>query len=247
MRRDAHSSAAIVSFGPMARALYAGVRAGELGVLAHEARRRAWSDWRHYGLSRDLDHPFAAREAKVEIAIRPLRDDDVPKLLNMRDPQMAPRGPYVRMHRLRFLRVGLGTCWVAARVEDDEPCYMQYLIPASQNERIREYFGGIFPPLEPDEALLEYAFTPERFQGLGIMPAAMAQIAEQAAAFGARRVITFVDHENVAALKGCHRSGFREYLTRTDEWRLFRRMPVFAPLTGDLPDLTTAQAPPTKD
>ena len=227
----------------MARALYAGVRAGELGVLAHEARRRAWSDWRHYGLSRDLEQPFAVRAAKVEIAIRRLRDEDIPKLLNMHDPQMAPRGPYVRMHRLRFLRVGLGTCWVAARVEDDEPCYMQYLIPAAQNDLVRDYFGGIFPPLESDEALLEYAFTPERFQGLGIMPAAMAQIAEQAATFGARRVITFVDHENIPALKGCHRSGFREYLTRTDEWRLFRRTPVFGPVADRLPDLGPAHVP----
>lgn len=202
-------------------------------MLAGEARRRFYSEWLHYGLKRDLDVPFEAPKAKFDLTIRPLRQSDVPKLLDMRSTQMAPRGPYVRMHRLRFIREGIGTCWVAARAEDDEPCYMQWLIPAGDDERVQSYFDGIFPHLEPDEALLEYAFTPERFQGQGIMAAAMARIAEQAADLPARKVITFVDHTNIAALKGCHRAGFGEYLRRIDRWRAFRRTPLFKPLPPD--------------
>src|SRR5439155_4435198 len=229
---DPYGAQTIVSAGPMVRALYAGICAGELGVLLHEARRRAHSNWRHFGLRRNLDAPFETPNAKFEVAIRPLRSDDVPKLLDMRDPQMGPRGPYVRMNRLRFLKERIGSCWVAARAADDEPCYMQWLIPGSENERIARYFRGIFPPLERDEALLEYAFTPERFAGQGIMPAAMARIAEHACALGVRRVITFVDHDNAPALKGCHRAGFHEYLVRVDRWRLLRRTPVFGPVAG---------------
>ena len=110
---------------------------------------------------------------------------------------------------------------------------MQWLIPATDDARVQTYFDGIFPHLEPGDALLEYAFTPERFQGQGIMAAAMARIAEQAAALSARRVITFVDHTNIPALKGCHRAGFTEYLRRIDRWRAFRRVPVFEPLPSD--------------
>jgi len=220
----------LVSVGPAARALAAGLRSGELGVLADEAKRRFRSDWLHYGLSRDLDQPFEAPNAKFDLTIRPLRSTDVPKLLDMHSTEMAPRGPYVRMHRLRFLREGIGTCWVAARADDDEPCYMQWLIPATDDARVQSYFDGIFPHLEPGDALLEYAFTPERFQGQGIMAAAMARIAERAADLPARRVITFVDHTNIPALKGCHRSGFAEYVRRIDQWRGFRRTPRFEPL-----------------
>jgi RimJ/RimL family protein N-acetyltransferase len=223
----------LVSPGPAARAVLAGVRSGEVGVLAREAQRRFHSDWRHFGLRRDLEVPFQGPRAKIELTIRELQPDDVPKLLDMRAAQMAPRGPYVRMHRLRFLRQGIGTCYVAARTEDDEPCYMQWLMGAADNDRIAAYFDGIFPRLADDEALLEYAFTPERFQGQGIMAAAMTQIAERATSFGARRVITFVDHANLAALKGCHRAGFAEYLVRVDRWRLFRRSPEFGSLPAD--------------
>ena len=230
MRPNELRARQVISLGPAARAVLAGVRAGEVGVLAREAQRRFRSDWRHYGLRRDLDVPFEGPSAKIELTIRELRPDDAPKLLDMHAEQMAPRGPYVRMHRLRFLGEGIGTCFVAARAEDDEPCYMQWLMGAADNDRIAEYFDGIFPRLGPDEALLEYAFTPERFQGQGIMAAAMTKIAERAASLGASKVITFVDHANIAALKGCHRAGFAEYIVRVDRWRYFRRIPEFKPL-----------------
>ena len=205
----------------LVRALETGLRGGNLDVILHELRRRLWSDWRNYGLSRDLDVPFVAPDAKIPLTVRVLRASDVPKLLGTNE-RLSSRGPYVRMHRWNFVGEGIGTCYVAATT-DDEPCYMQWLMPASENASIREYFKGIFPTLDRDEALLEYAFTREDYQGKGVMPAAMARIAEHARDFEARRVITFVDHENIPALKGCQRAGFRPYLMRVDRWRLFRR------------------------
>lgn len=213
----------------LARALLASARARQLQGLAHEVRRRFHSDWLHYGLRRDLAEPFEAPSAKIPLTIRPLRRTDLPILLGMNTDEMSERGPYVRMHRLNFSQEGIGQCYVAA-TETDEPCYMQWLMPGSDNPRIERYFHGIFPTLAADEALLEYAFTREGFQGKGIMPAAMARIAEKATDLGARRVITFVDHENVPALKGCQRSGFRPYLMRSDRWLFFRRRVSFQPL-----------------
>lgn len=210
-------------------AVFVGIRGGHLHVVAHELRRRAWSTWTHYGLSRDLDVPFVAPDAKIPLEIRPLRETDVPKLLGMNERYVSDRGPYVRMHRLNFIGEGIGTCYVAV-TDAAEPCYMQWLMRASENDAITRYFKGIFPVLDRDEALLEYAFTREDYQGKGIMPAAMARIAERAQSHGGRRVITFVDHDNVAALKGCQRAGFSPYVIRVDRWRLFRRRVTFRPL-----------------
>ena len=210
-------------------ALAAGIRAGHVRAVGHELRRRLWSDWTHYGLSRNLDVPFPAPDAKIPLEIRRLRESDLAKLLSMNEDYVSDRGPYVRMHRLNFVGERIGTCYVAT-TDGDEPCYMQWLMSARENEAIRRYFKGIFPLLNPDEALLEYAFTREDYQGKGIMPAAMARIAEKAQDHGARRVITFVDHGNIPALKGCKRSGFEPYLIRVDRWRLFRRQVSFRPL-----------------
>jgi GNAT superfamily N-acetyltransferase len=213
----------------LAGALFAGIRDGHVHVLARELRRRLWSDWTHYGLSRDLDVPFVAPDAKIPLAIRTLSEGDLPKLLGMNEPYVSDRGPYVRMHRLNFVGEGIGTCFVAV-TDGDEPCYMQWLMRSSENDAITRYFKGIFPVLARDEALLEYAFTREDYQGKGIMAAAMARIAEKAQSHGGRRVITFVDHENVPALKGCQRAGFSPYLIRVDRWRLLRRRVRFRPL-----------------
>jgi GNAT superfamily N-acetyltransferase len=218
----------------LANAVVVGMRSGDVRVVADELRRRLWSDWTHYGLSRELDAPFVAPDAKIPLEIRALRESDLPKLLGMNADYVSARGPYVRMHRLNFAGASIGTCYVAA-TDGDEPCYMQWLMLASENDGIKRYFKGIFPVLDPDEALLEYAFTREDYQGKGIMPAAMARIAEKAQSHGARRVITFVDHHNVPALKGCQRAGFSPYLIRVDRWRLFRRRVNFRRLPPGTP------------
>jgi GNAT superfamily N-acetyltransferase len=218
----------------LGRALLAGLRHGDVTVLVHEFRRRLFSERLHYGLFRDLGVPFDPPEAKIPIEIRGLRADDLPTLLGLDAASMSERGPYVRMHRLNFAGQGIGRCFVAV-TKDDEPCYMQWLIPSSQNAEVKKYFHGTFPWLERGEALLEYAFTPESHQRMGIMAAAMAQIAERAADFGATRVVTFVDGKNVGALKGCDRAGFRPYLIRRDRWRFFFRSVRFEPLPPGAP------------
>lgn len=48
------------------------------------------------------------------------------------------------------------------------------------------------------------------------MPHAMAKIAEKGKDLGARRVVTFVAHDNLPALKGCKRAGFSPYLVRRE-------------------------------
>jgi hypothetical protein len=90
---------------------------------------------------------------------------------------------------------------------------MQWMLGPAQNRAIAA-LGG-FPPLAPDEALLENAFTPMGHRGLGIMPAAMALIAERATDIGARHVLTFVDEGNTASLKGCQRAGFYPHILST--------------------------------
>jgi RimJ/RimL family protein N-acetyltransferase len=88
----------------------------------------------------------------------------------------------------------------------------------------------LYPLLQPDEALLEGAFTPQAYRGLGIMGAAMSLVAQRAADHGARWVITFVDEQNAASFKGCVRAGFSPYLRRCERFRLFHRSVSFEPI-----------------
>ncbi len=103
------------------------------------------------------------------------------------------------------------------------------------NAQLQRYFSGMFPILKPGEALLEGAYTLEKVRGLGVMAAAMAQIAEKAGDVDAHAIITFVEEDNIASLKGCKRSGFSVYLVRDVRWLLFSRTVKFQELPVGTP------------
>jgi hypothetical protein len=216
------------------RAIATLIKHGDAKDVRAQLQHWLWSESLAYGLRRDLRQPFTGPPAKIPISIRPLEPRDVVELLDVEAPGLSGQAIYERMNRLEFLGTSVPTCYVAV-TEEDKACYMQWLIAPGENAKIRSYFGGLFPKLEAHEALLEHAFTSERFGGLGIMPCAMAQIAARAAAFGASHVITFVHVENIPALKGCKRAGFSPYLLRTERWRLFRRTISFETLAAGTP------------
>ena len=97
------------------------------------------------------------------------------------------------------------------------PCYFQWLLGHRQNGFLQSHFPkNWFPVLQPDEALLENAYTPVAYRGKGIMSEAMAIIAEQGHEVGARYTITFVEEGNIPSLKGCANAGFSTYIVRTE-------------------------------
>jgi RimJ/RimL family protein N-acetyltransferase len=212
-------------------------RARDLGrlVLAGNSAKawwaityRAYSDSTSIGLKRDLTVPFTGPKAKIPISIRPLASTDDLSALEL-EPGLSPDEAFWRLGQRRLLQSGLQTCYVAI-APDGKPCYMQWLIPATENEGLRAYFGDLYPILGRDEALLEGAYTPEAYRGKGIMGAAMAEVAKAGATHGARWVITFVDQQNEASLKGCLRAGFTPYLKRLERFRFFHRQIEFEPI-----------------
>jgi len=208
---------------------------GQYSVVAAEARKWVWSDTEAYGLARDMTHSFAAPDALLPLTVRPFepRDEDRlfgPAALEAFGPEDEAR--YLLKNRHAFLHEAIPTCYVAV-TQEDEPCYMQWLIGPESNQRLREYFGGVFPALAPHERLLEYAFTSQAFQGKRVMAAAMARVAEQALNSRATRVITFVDTDNIPALKGCKRAGFEPYVRRITSWRFMKRSIRFEPLESE--------------
>jgi GNAT superfamily N-acetyltransferase len=201
------------------------VLSGGLAKAGWAVAYRLHSDSASLGLRRDLRVPFTGPGAKIPITVRPLAEADD---LSALDPEagLSADEAFARLVQRRLLRSGLQTCYVAI-APDGKPCYMQWIIPPTGNARLRAVFGNLYPVLGPEEALLEGAYTFDAYRGQGIMGAAMTQVAEQAARFGGRWVITFVDERNPASVKGCVRAGFAPYLKRYERFRLFFRKVTF--------------------
>lgn len=161
-----------------------------------------------YGLRRDLHVPIKKPSAKIPIEVRPMVRGDLASLLSTDQSDSAEKLEVAR--RRAFVERCPKGCFVAVDQRDGTPCYMQWLIASTENAFVR-HMGG-FPELHAHEALLENAYTPSKYRGLGIMSAAMALIAERGEDMGADYVLTFVDQHNIASLKGCQRAGFFPHL-----------------------------------
>jgi RimJ/RimL family protein N-acetyltransferase len=191
--------------------------------LARELVKRVFSNSESYLLRRDLTVPFQASAAKQPIEVRPITDSDIPAILE------------ARPGRLLILRANIPTCYLAITASG-EICYMQWLVEQSDLERFRPFFDGELGNLRKDEVLLEFAYTFEKFRGQKIMPAAMAAIAEKGLSSGARYAVTYVQKDNLAALKGCAAAGFSPYMIRDERWRIFSFKESFR----TLPDVLVA-------
>jgi len=207
---------------------------GGRDCIRDELMRRLKSHEIYYCLRRDLSEPFEAPQARIPITIRPLQEEDIPILLDLDNPELNGESIKERIRRLMFINKNVSTCFVAV-TDEGIPCYMQWLMGAKNNKEIQAFFNGGFPVLQPDEMLLEYAFSHENFRGKRVMSYAMAQIAEKGLDSGANSVITFVNVENIPSLKGCKKAGFYPYSLREDIWRLFRRARKFTMLPPNTP------------
>src|SRR6266481_4992046 len=213
------------NYSDQAQRLLLVVRSGKFAALAGELAKRMFSNKESYLLRRDLTVPFNPAPPKQPIEIRPIRESDKAAILK------------ARPGRLPILRANIPTCYLALNASG-ELWYMQWLIEPENIERFKPFFDGELKSLGKDEVLLEFAYTFEKFRGQKIMGAAMAAIAEKGRLSGARYAVTYVQKDNVAALKGCSLAGFSPYMTREERWRIFS----FTESFRSLPDVETADS-----
>lgn len=178
--------------------------------IAGRLEQGFYSEFRGYGLRRDLDKAQEKSQAKIPLYVRPLKEDDLDILLPS-DADLEPSEKQQIVWRRHFYKKVPKGCMVAVDARNDTPCYMQWLIGSDDNPLLQRF--KCFPWLEKNEALLEQAYTIPSHRGLGIMSAAMTEIAELAPNLGAKYVLTFVDQKGVASLKACKRAGFEPYLS----------------------------------
>jgi hypothetical protein len=197
---------------------------GRLPEFRDKLLQALWSEHRVVCLRRDLEQTLDAPPTPVQITVRPLEDRDLETLFA---PSPVPGDADIQAERRGWIESGLPGCHVAV-VDGTTPCFMQWLLRAEDNDRIRDIFGGFLPVLDDDTVQLEGAYTPPRFRRLPVMPAAMSEIALLGRSAGARRAQVFIGEENASMIKAARMAGFVPYAIRTERRRLLGRSMHFS-------------------
>ena len=209
----------------LGRTIFRMIRRGESGVVLKEFRDRLWSNETSLVLRCDLRQHHHAPPPKIAIRLSPMELGDFPSIVAER-----PR-------RLPVLLDDIPGGYVAV-TEAGELAFMIWLVFSSEWPRFERHFKGeIAEPLKADECMLEFAYTFEKFRGLGVMSAAMVMIAEEAVKLqpSVRWAYNYIRLSNEASLKGCRNAGFRPYLKREERWRAMRLRQKFVPLRPGSP------------
>ncbi len=197
--------------------------------ILRKVRNRIYSSTEYHGLLRDLSQPISAIETLLPTRIRALDSEYLPLLFNIHAPGLSSLEVTDRLYRQALFTAGLRSPYVAV-TREGRPCAAMWLIPASENRNLAEVSNGAFPVLRDDEMLLEGLFTLNEFRHKRIMLASVTEALSIAKVAGARTVLSFVEHENLASLRCLRRAGFNDHLVKRESWFLFKRTLTFSPI-----------------
>lgn len=125
------------------------------------------------------------------------------------------------------------TCYVVT-INDGVPALRLWLINASQNKKLKNIWGTLYPELNKDVVLLESAFTVPKYRGLGLHPAGMYHVAMKGKEIGANTAISFCRTTNINSLRSFNYAGFYPYTLRIEKWFLFRKTVQFKEIPDEI-------------
>jgi ribosomal protein S18 acetylase RimI-like enzyme len=196
-------------------------------------KRWLYSDDVGVGVARELDTPIPTRNPRIPLTLRPMRPEDEHWFTDHEGHSESQA--INRLDARRILDSGISTFYVAV-TEDDEPVFMQLLAFPPENDHLRSAWGGMVPPLQPDEAIIDFAFTLEKYRAVGAMPWALARLAEIAREGGAKRLVAWLPEDNVSMNRFFRRVGFTRVGTRHERYRFGRRRISFEPYEDPEPE-----------
>lgn len=193
------------------------LKSGDHRLIFQGFTTRLYSDVKSYGLEQSAAKVITNELLTDELQIRLFTNNDLNRLNE-------------KMRHIRLVKENIPTCYIAEN-KDQIPVFRQWVFKHDQNDRIQNFFGGIFPRLSNDEALLEGGFTHEHFRGQRIMSKGILNILNLPEHKDIRRFITFVDVTNIPSIKGLQRAGFTPYAIRYETWRFFKRKVTITPIS----------------
>lgn len=185
-------------------------------------KKRIYSNTYWYFVRRDLSLGLNSPipKSKVDIKLRPYESSDHKYFQKLPLDDM-------------LINADIDTCYVAV-TEDGIPCFRQWFIEPSQNDKKNLFFGHNFPELEASECLFERAYAVKEYRGLNIYPVFNYLLGKKALDLGYRWVVACIDINNTASLKAALKLETRPHKLQITKWRFFTRRTVYVDIPQKL-------------
>ncbi len=217
-------SRAVERLGVLARQVGRGDISGAVGDVKGWVNSETVSYGFRHEFAKTYDEPSPS---EVPLYVVPLDDDIAPRVFDVGG--LNDRNRALLERRRTIWEAGFEGGHVAV-TGDGDPAYLQWFIPPHQNDKVRDYWGPLFPDLNGDSALVEGAWVPPAYRKRNVMSQALAMMNEvvgKTSEKGVRYAIAFVQSDNRGAMVGTMGAGYDLYLTRTEHWRAGRRSVKF--------------------
>lgn len=206
------------------------VRSGGKDEALADLRRWASSETHAIGFKRVLDVEPDPPASLVALTAQPIDAALAPKIFDVEG--LSPIDQLYLDRRKNMFVAGFRGGWCAVD-PDGNPAYVQWLIPGADSDKVRDFFGELFPPLDEDTLFIEGAWIPPAFRKLKVMGAGLALVTQAAAdeTPGSQYAVAFVTEDNRGAAFGTRSAGYEVFMKRTERWRLGRLTTTFVEAT----------------
>lgn len=137
-----------------------------------------------------------------------------------------------KYRRLLLFYAEVSSGYVACDI-DNRPIYVQWMIGAQNNSKLKQIYGEGYEPLANDEILIAGVYTRAHLRGKNIMMEGFYKILNFINRDKIVYLKAYVRSNNQASLKAFAKLGFKASKIREDRWFLFKRKMVLSDLFRD--------------
>ena len=186
------------------------LKVGGLECFFQQLRRQIYSRDTYIGWEADLDTDFIPVPRRLKYTVRLATEEDMEEVLQQSKSE-GKQSTYELLQRKLFYESGFRNCYGARTADAGELCYMEWVIYPEDDNTASQAYRSRFPKLKENEILLENAYTFKKYRGNWLDASVTTEVLEMVRQNGFKRVILYVQQDNIASMKSQERQGFRRF------------------------------------
>ena len=187
------------------------LKIGGLKIFLIQLKRQIYSRSSQIGLALNLQETNIPKiEANIKYTLKLASKEDMDEVL-----QKAKSESKDMVQKLLFRRWmyedGYHNCYIARTADTNEICIIAFTIYPEDDKKVEGRFRNWFSRLQEDEAILEGAYTFEKFRGNRLHPSIITDRLRICKERGYKWALGYIEEKNAASLKGAERTGFKRF------------------------------------